>query len=94
MGNSRKPAQVASPVSSGRSGTSRKTARPQASADGKVLPPRDVVDVPRQPAVPDARTPNVAAKDSRPVRDNQDESNWADSSKPKPHAKNARSHLL
>ncbi|CAM4107125.1 hypothetical protein [Bordetella tumulicola] len=94
MGNVRKPAQGTSSESSARPGTPRKTVRPESSADGKILPPRDVVDVPRQPAVPDARTPNEAAKDSRPVRDNQDESNWADGAKPKPHAKNARSHLL
>lgn len=84
--------------------TTRKPARPAAArqtahrADvpegGKILPPRDPVDVPRQPRKPDAGTPDEAAKDSRPVRDNRDDSNWADGSKPRPHAKNTRTHLL
>lgn len=64
------------------------------TAQAKVLPPRDAVDVPRQPPKPTADTPDVAAKESRPARDNQDDSNWADGSKPRPHAKNTRSHLL
>ncbi|GAB1579225.1 MULTISPECIES: hypothetical protein [Bordetella] len=84
--------------------TTRKPARPaparqaahraDAPEGGKILPPRDPVDVPRQPPRPDASTPDEAAKDSRPVRDNRDDSNWADGSKPRPHAKNTRTHLL
>lgn len=77
-----------------RSAPPRKTARPQPAVQGKVLPPRDTVDVPRQPPRPTTDTPDEAAKDSRPVRDNRDDSNWADGSKPRPHAKNTRSHLL
>jgi len=61
---------------------------------GKLLPPRDPVDVPRQPPKPGAGTPDEAAQDSRPARDNRDDSNWADGSKPRPHAKNTRSHLF
>ncbi|MBO9353800.1 hypothetical protein GG851_07315 [Bordetella petrii] len=72
----------------------RKTARADAQEGGKLLPPRDTVDVPRQPPKPGKNTPNEAAQDSRPPRDDQNESNWADGSKPRPHAKNARSHLL
>ena len=89
---SSKPKQ--SPPGPRNSVAGRKAAAPDASAGGKVLPPRDTVDVPRQPAKPDAGAPDEAAKNSRPPRDNKDESNWADGSKPMPHAKNTRSHLL
>ncbi|MCD0504880.1 hypothetical protein [Bordetella petrii] len=82
--------------------TAKATAKPaQARArkrgdtvHAKVLPPRHAVDVPRQPPKPTADTPDEAAKDSRPARDSRDDSNWADGSKPRPHAKNTRSHLL
>ncbi|MBO1113778.1 hypothetical protein [Bordetella petrii] len=84
----------APPPAAGSPGGRRKTDRPDAAAKGKMLPPRDTVEVPRQPPKPIAGTPDEAAKDSRPARDNQDESNWADGSRPRPHAKNARSHLL
>ena len=67
--------------------------RADAPEDGKLLPPRDAVDVPRQPPKPGADTPDEAAKQSQPARDNHDDSNWADGSKPRPHAKNARTHL-
>ncbi|MBV7486113.1 hypothetical protein KW845_24305 [Bordetella sp. BOR01] len=80
--------------SAANSAAQRKAVRPETAVDGKMLPPRDTVDVPRQPAKPAAGTPDEAGKDSRPARDNQDESNWTDGSKPRPHAKNARSHLL
>lgn len=65
-----------------------------AAASGKVLPPQSPVDVPRQPARPDASTPDEAARDGRRVADDQTESNWADNAQPQPRAKNARSSIL
>ena len=65
-----------------------------AAASGKVLPPQSPVGVPRQPPRPDAATPDVAARDSRRVADDQTESNWADNAQPQPRAKNARASIL
>ena len=76
-------------------GTRRQAGREaDAPGTGKLLPPRGPVDVPRQPPRRGAGSPDEAAADSRPARDNRDESNWADGSKPQPHAKNARTHLF
>lgn len=90
-------AQMTSSRSSGRKAAAATEQGGKAAATsqgGKLLPPQGPVDVPRLPAKPTAATPDEAARDGRRVADDQTESNWADSAKPQPRAKNARSSIL
>lgn len=63
-------------------------------SEGKMLPPTGTVEVPKMPRSPTVDTPDEAAKYGDPKQDTGRDSNWADNTKPKPDAKNARSSLL
>lgn len=88
----------------------RATTREHSNSEGKIFAPVSPVDVPCLPpkhdtspvatkaATPIAPMPGVAASDgatdSKPVKIDTTESNWADSTQPAPDKRTARSSIL
>ncbi|VGO10136.1 hypothetical protein AMB3_2536 [plant metagenome] len=89
-----RPEAIKKPATGGSSGSGNAIQAAGASAlQGKILPPSSPVDVPRLPPKPTADTPDEARNYGQPRVDGRNNDNWADSVKPKPDAKHARTHL-